>query len=158
MVAALVIAAALTAPPPDPVLDFYRGTWRCEGTNLRRQRYVLTYRFRIDAVVPPVLRVETAYAIGVRRARLSGQMARTSFGLYVETGARPHDVWVSTSRGWRGDTLVWEDVLLPGETERNRLTVHRTSFDTFTELDQRLAKDGHPNRINTQASCRRLSR
>jgi hypothetical protein len=156
--AALLVAAALVGPQPDPVLDYYRGVWHCDGTNFRHRAYSLTYRYTADPNVPPQLRIVTVYFVGKRRAVLSGQLARTESGTYIETGARNHDMWVAASPGWRGDTMTWADVMLPGGAERDRTTVRRISADAFTALDQRLGADGKPNRTNTSASCRRISR
>ena len=158
MFSALLLAAALATPPPDPVLDYYRGVWHCAGMNYRHRTYSLTYRYTVDAGVPPVLRTQTVYFVGKRRSVLSGQLGRTGTGTYVQTGARSNDMWVSASTGWHGDTLVWVDVLLPGYAERDRLTLRRISENEFTELDQRLGPDGTPSRTNTTATCRRVSR
>jgi hypothetical protein len=157
MFAAFVFVAALAAPKPDPVLDYYRGVWHCAGTNVAHRPYSLTYRYTVDPDVPPQLRIVTVYSIGKRRTALAGQLARTKAGTYVETGARKNDVWVAASTGWHGDTITWNDVMLPGDTERDRATLRRISADAFTLLDQRLGADGKPDRTNTSQTCRRIS-
>ena len=158
MFSALLLAAVLVTPKPDPVFDYYRGEWHCDGTNYRHRTYALTYRYTIDADVSPVLRTQTTYVVGKRRGVLSGQIGRTRTGTYIQTGARSNDMWVSSSTGWRGDTMIWTDVMLPGDAGRDRLTLRRISEDAFTELDQRIGPDGKPNRTNTTATCRRMSR
>ncbi len=158
MFSALFIAAALVAQKPDPVFDYYRGVWHCDGSNYRHRTYSLTYRYTNDADVSPVLRTQTVYFVGKRRAVLSGQIGRTGTGTYIQTGARSNDMWVSASSGWQGDTMIWTDVTLPGDAGRDRLTLRPISEAAFTELDQRLGPDGKPNRTNTTATCRRMSR
>ena len=158
MFSALFIAAVLVAQKPDPVFDYYRGVWHCDGMNYRHRTYSLTYRYTNDADVSPVLRTQTVYFVGKRRGILSGQIGRTRTGTYIQTGARSNDMWVSASAGWHGDTIIWTNVTLPRDSERDRLTVRRISENAFTQLDERLGPGGEPNRTNTTATCRRKLR
>ncbi|GAC1392676.1 MAG: hypothetical protein NVSMB31_11070 [Vulcanimicrobiaceae bacterium] len=157
MFAALFLLASIATIQHDSVLNFYRGTWQCEGRNYKHQSYSLTYRYTVDPDAPSSLRLQTVYFIGKRKGTLSGQLSPSGNGFYIATGANKTGFWITAGRGWTGDTLTFTDILLPGERERDRLTVTRSSRNAFSQLDQRLGPDGKPGRTNTTATCRRLS-